>query len=63
LIISGIELTSGPIDNRTFSDSFTSTVSHIHKYMKSNVSFLHLNVQSMKHKLDLISAEYGDFDI
>jgi hypothetical protein len=63
LIISGIELNPGPIDNGTFSDSSTSTVSHIHKYMNNNVSFLQLNVQSMKPKLDLISAEYGDFDI
>ena len=31
--------------------------------MKNNVSFLQLNVQSLKPKLDLISAEYGDFDI
>jgi hypothetical protein len=29
----------------------------------NNVSFLHLNVQSLKPKLDLISEEYGDFDI
>jgi hypothetical protein len=63
LIISGIELNLGPIDNGTFSDSSTSTVSHIHKYIKNNVSFLHPNVQSLKPKLDLISAEYGDFDI
>ena len=63
LIISGIELNSGPINNGTFSDSCTSTVSHIHKYMKNNVSFLHPNVQSLKPKLDLISAKYGGFDI
>jgi hypothetical protein len=63
LIISGIELNPGPIDNRTFSDSSTSTASHIHKETKNNVSFLQLNVQSLKPKLDLISAEYGDFDI
>ena len=31
--------------------------------MKNNVSFLHLNIQSLKAKLGLISAEYGDFDI
>jgi hypothetical protein len=31
--------------------------------MKNNISFLHLNVQSLKPKLDLISAEYGDFYI
>jgi inhibitor of KinA sporulation pathway (predicted exonuclease) len=30
---------------------------------RDNVSFLHLNVQSLKPKLDLISAEYGDFDM
>ena len=63
LIISGIELNPGPIDNMTLSDSSTSTVSHIHKYMNNNISFLHLNVQSLKPKLDLIPAEYGDFDI
>jgi hypothetical protein len=63
LIISGIELNPGPIENRTFSDSSTSSVSRIHKYMNNNVSFLHLNVQSLKPKLDLIPAEYGDFDI
>jgi hypothetical protein len=63
LIISGIELNPGPIENRTLSDSSISSVSNIHKYMKNNVSFLHLNVQSLKPKLDLISEEYGDFDI
>ena len=63
LIISGIELNPGPIENRTLSDSSISSVSNIHKYMKNNVSFLHLNVQSLKAKLDLISEEYGDFDI
>ena len=31
--------------------------------MTNNVSFLHLNVQSLKPKLDLVSAEYGHFDI
>ena len=31
--------------------------------MQINVSFLHLNAQSLKPKLDIISAEYGDFDI
>jgi hypothetical protein len=34
LIISGIELNPGPIDNRTFSDSSTSTVSHIQVHEK-----------------------------
>ena len=34
LIISGIELNPGPIDNGTFSDSFTSTVSHIQVHEK-----------------------------
>jgi hypothetical protein len=63
LIISGIELNPGPIENRTLSDSSISSVSNIHKYMKNNVSFLNLNVQSLKPKLDLISEEYGDFDI
>jgi hypothetical protein len=53
----------GPIENRTLSDSSISSVSNIHKYMKNNVSFLNLNVQSLKPKLDLISEEYGDFDI
>jgi hypothetical protein len=64
LIISGIELNPVPIENRTFfSNSSTSRVSNIHKYMTNNVSFLHLNVQSLKPKLDLVSAEYGHFDI
>ena len=31
--------------------------------MKHNISFFHLNVQNLKPKLDLISAEYGDFYI
>ena len=44
LIISGIELNPGPIENMTFSDSSISSVSNIHKYLKNNVSFLHLNV-------------------
>jgi hypothetical protein len=29
----------------------------------SSISFLHLNIQSLVPKLDLISAEYADFDI
>ena len=34
LIISGSELNPGPIDNRTFSDSSTSTASHIQVHEK-----------------------------
>jgi hypothetical protein len=29
----------------------------------SSISFLHLNIQSLVPKLDLITAEYADFDI
>ena len=63
LIISGIELNQGAVDNRTFSDSNASCESNIYKYTKRKFSFVHLNVRSLKLKLDLISAEYGDFDI
>ena len=31
--------------------------------LKNNVSFLHLNVQSIVPKLDIITAEYSSYDI
>jgi hypothetical protein len=40
--------------------SITSSISAM---FSSSIAFLHLNIQSLVPKLDLITAEYADFDI
>jgi hypothetical protein len=45
------------------STSDLSITSSISTMFSSSISFIHLNIQSLVPKLDLISAEYADFDI
>ena len=61
LIISGVEQNSGPSLSES-SRSFSS-VSDLSSDCKNNVSFLHLNVQSIVPQLDIITAEYSSYDI
>ena len=67
LILGGIETNSGPelpIDDElgsSFNDS--SEMSSIYETFSTSVSFIHLNIQSLVPKLDLIYAEYDHFDI
>ena len=63
LIIAGIELNPGP-EHLSFDESFSdSDTSSIFEMFSTSFSFLHLNVQSLVPKLDIISAEYDEFDI
>ena len=67
LILGGIETNPGPelpIDDElssSFNDS--SEMSSIYETFSTSVSFIHLNIQSLVPKLDLIYAEYDHFDI
>ena len=69
LIISGVESNPGqhpPTDSIIDVQSSTSDLSitpSISAMLSSSISFIHLNIQSLVQKLDLISAEYADFDI
>jgi hypothetical protein len=65
LIISGLETNPGPEDDSDISIGSLNSIdvsSFCDKFSLS-VSFLHLNIQSIIPKLDLIAAEYEDFDI
>ena len=61
LIISGIEKNPGPTTN----DSFSSTNSSYgdNEFFKQSISFVHLNVQSIVPKLDLVLTEFSCHDI
>ena len=64
LIISGVEQNPGPslsVSSRSFSS--VSDLSSDCSVFKNNVSFLHLNVQSIVPKLDIITVEYSSYDI
>ena len=65
LILGGIELNPGPLnyDEHSISSDDSSIGSSLCEMFSTSVSFLHLNVQSLVPKLDLIIAEYEDFDI
>ena len=73
LIMSGVELNPGPSESTsTLSDgsetlsSDTNSASignNISQIVDNAFSFLHLNVQSIVHKIDLITAEYSSHDI
>lgn len=65
LIISGLETNPGPEDDSDISIGSLNSidVSSFCDKFSSSVSFLHLNIQSIIPKLDLIAAEYEDFDI
>ena len=67
LILGGIETNPDPelpIDDE-LSSSFNdpSEMSSIYETLSTSVSFIHLNIQSLVPKLDLIYAEYEHFDI
>ena len=64
LIISGVEQNPGPsLSESSRSFSSVSDLSSDCSVFKNNVSFLHLNVQSIVPKLDIITAEYSSYDI
>lgn len=73
LLISGLEFNPGPMNinhalsnidpTDTRSSDCPPEFSHIYEIFSNSISFLHLNVQSLLPKLDLIIAEYNDFDI
>ena len=69
LHIGCIESNPGSIDERQVNSSLSSANSDLSlidsfcKKFHNSVSFLHLNVQSLFPKLDIIAAEYEDFDI
>ena len=65
LIISGLETNPGPEDDSDIRIGSLNSidVSSFCDKFSSSVSFLHLNIQSIIPKLDLIAAEYEDFDI
>ena len=68
LHIGGVELNPGPTHtiadgDRTISSFNESSVSTICELFSNSISFLHLNIQSLVPKLDLIAAEYEEFDI
>ena len=65
LIISGLETNPGTEDDSDISIGSLNSidVSSFCDKFSSSVSFLHLNIQSIIPKSDLIAAEYEDFDI
>jgi len=64
LIISGVEQNPGPsLSEASRSFSSVSDLSSDCSVFKNNVSFLHLSVQSIVLKLDIITAEYSSYDI
>ena len=75
LIISGVEINPGPVDEDDFplnhvnnqSSSFERDMSitntHVSRLVQNTFSFLHLNVQSIVPKIDMITAEYTSHDI
>lgn len=52
----------GPISATSSVSSMTSTPSEIN-HIQNHLSFVHLNVQSIEHKLDILFSELCDFDI
>jgi len=74
LIISGIEVNPGPVsgiqndivEDSSFDTSTGSDNSFLHnisQLLENSVSFMHLNIQSIKPKMDNITAEYSSLDI
>ena len=68
LHIGCVELNPGPSgvfdeDSSVSSVNDLSMTSGISELFSNSVSFLHLNIQSLAPKLELITAEYEDFDI
>jgi len=65
LIISGIEINPGPFDsdNSSISSGDFDNIPDVSEIVKNTFSFLHLNIQSIVSKIDMISAEYSCHDI
>ncbi|CAC5397547.1 unnamed protein product [Mytilus coruscus] len=65
LILGGIETNPGPSDYEPSPDSSINSnhLSNFYDLFSKSLSFLHLNIQSLAPKLDLIAAEYEEFDI
>ena len=64
LIISGVEENAAPsLSQSSRSFSSVSDLSSDCSVLNNNVSFPHLNVQSIVQKLDIITAEYSSYDI
>ena len=63
LIIAGIEINPGPISSETSDDLNMSHITDLSNLIENSVSFLHLNIQSLVPKLDLITAEYSSHEI
>ncbi|CAC5388242.1 unnamed protein product [Mytilus coruscus] len=65
LILAGIEVNPGPSDDMDSSQSSINStdMSDFGELFSKSVSILHFNVQRLAPKIDLIQAEYSDFDI
>jgi len=65
LIISGTVINPGPfdLDNSSSSSSDCDNIPDVSELINNTFSFLHLNVQSIVSKIDMISAEYSRHDI
>ena len=64
LIISGIEINPGSFDSDNSSTSSDcDNIPNVGELINNTFSFLHLNIQSIVSKIDMISAEYSCHDI
>ena len=65
LIISGIEINLGLFDsvNSSSSSSDCDNIPDVSELINNTFSFLHLNIQSIVSKIDMISAEYSCHDM
>ena len=62
LLLSGdVELNPGPNDLTENSSEISSD--SFEKFLEKSITLVHLNVQSLTNKLDIIQAEFGGFDI
>lgn len=60
LLCGDIEQNPGPPVINHDNDS---SLDSLHAYLEKSVTLIHLNVQSICNKLDIIQAEFGGFDI
>ena len=64
LLCGDIEENPGPFEYQSDSDETTeSTTNSFDFLLENSTSIVHLNVQSINNKLDIIQAEFGGFDI
>lgn len=57
-----VHVNPGPGSTSTLESSLSDTLSYAHS-VHNHLSFVHLNVQSIRHKLDVLYAELSNFDI